>query len=90
MTFKELVDSCAKKAGCTQVVASSVLRAMVDEISESLTNGEDVQFTGFGSFSIREIKAREGINPKTREKIQIPASKTPTFKAYPAFKKRFK
>lgn len=90
MTFKELIDSCAKQAECTQAVAGKVLRAMIEEISDSLCEGEEVQLTGFGTFVVREIKAREGRNPQTGEKIHIAASKTPSFKAYPGFKKRFK
>ncbi len=90
MTFKELVDSVAKNAECTQVVANKVLKALVEEIATSLDAGEEVQLTGFGTFSLREIKAREGRNPQTGEKLKIAASKSPAFKAYPAFKKRFK
>ena len=49
--------------------------------AEALRSGEEVQVTGFGKFYIREQKAREGINPQTKENMRIPASKGPTFSA---------
>ena len=49
--------------------------------AEALRSGEEVQVTGFGKFYIREQKAREGVNPKTKEKMRIPASKGPAFSA---------
>jgi DNA-binding protein HU-beta len=49
--------------------------------AEALRSGEEVQVTGFGKFYIREQKAREGVNPQTKEKMRIPASKGPAFSA---------
>ncbi|MDO5733434.1 MAG: HU family DNA-binding protein [Eubacteriales bacterium] len=90
MTFKELVENVAKNCDCTQAATTRVLREMIEQVAGALADGEEVQLTNFGTFSLREIKAREGRNPQTGEKIQIAASKTPAFKAYPGFKKRFK
>jgi DNA-binding protein HU-beta len=53
----------------------------VEVITESLKNGEDVQFTGFGKFYVQSREAREGINPQTKAKISIPAGKVPKFSA---------
>jgi DNA-binding protein HU-beta len=50
-------------------------------IAEALRSGEEVQVTGFGKFYVREQKAREGVNPQTKEKMRIPASKVPAFSA---------
>ena len=56
-------------------------------ITEALEGGNKVQITGFGKFYVRERKAREGINPQTKEKMWIPASKVPVFSAGNALKK---
>jgi DNA-binding protein HU-beta len=55
-------------------------------VTEALKGGEEVRITGFGKFSVRERKAREGRNPQTGEKMKIPASKVPTFSAGNALK----
>ena len=56
-------------------------------ITEALEGGNEVQITGFGKFYVRERKAREGVNPQTKEKMWIPASKVPTFSAGNTLKK---
>jgi DNA-binding protein HU-beta len=55
-------------------------------VTEALKSGEEVRITGFGKFSVRERKAREGRNPQTGEKMKIPASKVPAFSAGNALK----
>jgi DNA-binding protein HU-beta len=55
-------------------------------VTEALKSGEEVRITGFGKFSVRERKAREGRNPQTGEKIKIPAQRVPVFSAGNAFK----
>ena len=50
-------------------------------VTEALRSGEEVQITGFGKFYVREQKAREGVNPQTKEKMRIPAQKVPAFSA---------
>lgn len=86
MTKTELIASIANKTGFTKKTAEEVLGAFVDTVSESLAKGEKVQLVGFGTFEVRERAERSGINPQTREKITIAATKTPAFKAGSALK----
>ena len=86
MTKAEFVDKLAAKSGLTKKDAASVVDAFVEVITESLKKGEEVQFTGFGKFSCQTREAREGINPQTKAKIKIPASKVPKFSAGVALK----
>ena len=80
MTKQELVAAVAKKAEVSKVGAEKVISAVLETITESLANGKNVQFVGFGTFEVKQRDAREGINPKTKEKIQIPAKKVVNFK----------
>jgi len=86
MTKTELVTLVAEKAGTTKKNADAALTAVIDSITETLAKGEKVQLVGFGTFEVRERAAREGVNPQTRKKIQIPATKTPAFKPGRALK----
>lgn len=86
MTKSELVAAIAEKSELKKIDAELALKAFIDTVTEELKNGGKVQLVGFGSFEIAERAAREGINPKTQEKIQIPASKSPRFKAGKALK----
>jgi DNA-binding protein HU-beta len=86
VTKAEFVDKLAAKSGLTKKDAASVIDAFVDVITESLKQGEDVQFTGFGKFYVQAREAREGINPQTKAKIQIPACNVPKFSAGMALK----
>ena len=61
--------------------AEKHLEAFTTAVSEALKAGEEVQLPGFGKFYVREQKAREGRNPQSREKMTIPASKVPAFRA---------
>ncbi len=81
MTKADLVSMIADKAEITKKDAEIALKAVVDSITEALTDGEKVQLVGFGTFEIRERAARTGINPHSKQKIQIPAAKVPAFKA---------
>jgi DNA-binding protein HU-beta len=76
----------AEKAGMTKKDTEKVVSAVFDGITESLSNGDKVQIIGFGTFDVRNRKAREGRNPATGEAIKIPAVKVPVFKAGKAFK----
>ena len=62
------------------------MKALTDVISEELVKGEKIQLVGFGTFEVSERAAREGRNPKSGEVMNIPASKTPKFKAGKALK----
>lgn len=86
MTKTELINSIADKANCTKKDAASALDATIAAISEALVNGDKVSITGFGTFEVRQRDAKEAINPRTKEKIQIPAKKAPAFKAGKALK----
>lgn len=86
MNKMELVSAIAEKAEISRKDADKVLSATLEAISEALEAGEKIQLIGFGSFEVKSREARVGRNPKTREEIQIPASKTPVFKAGKALK----
>jgi len=81
MNKTELIAAVAQKAGLTKKDAERVVCATFDTIIESLVKGEKVQLSGFGIFETKEREARVGRNPRTKEAIQIPATKTPAFKA---------
>lgn len=80
MSRDELIKKIAGAAGTSQKVAGQALAATLDSISQSLKKGEKVSLVGFGSFSVAHRKARNGINPKTRKPLKIPARKVPVFK----------
>ncbi|MCD6436527.1 MAG: HU family DNA-binding protein [Clostridiales bacterium] len=82
MNKSELITSMAEKAGITKKDAEVALNAFVKSVEAALVNGEKVQLVGFGTFEVRQRKARTGRNPRNPEQvIQIPASKAPVFKA---------
>ena len=81
MNKTELIASVANEAEITKKDAEKAVKAVFSVISDSLTKGDKVQIIGFGTFEVRQRKAREGRNPRNNEPIQIEASKTPAFKA---------
>ena len=82
MNKAEFVASMAEKANMTKKDAENALNAFMESVQEALVKGEKVQLVGFGTFEVRDRKAREGRNPRNPEEvIQIPASKAPVFKA---------
>lgn len=81
MNKTELVGEIAKATELSKIASGKALDAVLDAISKALQKGDDVVLTGFGTFSVRERPARTGRNPKTREAMEIKASKTPVFKA---------
>ena len=76
-----LVAKIAEKSGLSKKQAELALGAFIDSVTEALKEGDKVQLMGFGTFEVKERAARTGRNPSTGEAIEIPASKTPTFKA---------
>ncbi len=76
----ELVGEVADQADMKKKDVKSVMDAMLESISHHLDRGNKVQLTGFGTFEVRERKARTGVKPGTTEKIKIPASSYPAFK----------
>ena len=90
MNKTELIAAIADKAGIAKKDADKALAAFIETVTEELKAGGKVQLVGFGTFEVRERAARTGINPKTKEAIQIAASKAPVFKAGNAFKNEVK
>jgi nucleoid DNA-binding protein len=86
MNKGELVERIAQEAGVTEGEAQKYFGAFERVVTEALKNGEEVRITGFGKFSVRERKAREGRNPRTGEKMEIAASRVPAFSAGNALK----
>lgn len=83
---QELIDVVAETSGLTKADTAKAVDAVFGGITEALKGGEDVRLIGFGSFSVSERAATEGRNPRTGEKIAIPASKQPKFSAGQALK----
>ena len=81
MNKTELVAAVAEKTGLSKKDSEKAVNAAFDSITEALAAGEKVQLVGFGAFEVKERNARVGRNPKTKETIEIPASKYPVFKA---------
>ncbi len=88
MTKNELIEAVAKASGLTKKDSDAAVNAVLDTIAETLEKDEKVVLVGFGTFEVRERKARTGRNPATKEEIQIPASKAPVFKAGKSLKAR--
>ena len=86
MNKAELITAISEEAGLTKKDAEKALDAFTDTVSKALAAGDKVQLVGFGTFEVRERAAREGINPRTKEKIEIAATKVPAFKAGRALK----
>lgn len=81
MTKVELVAALAGEKGMTKKDAGEVVDIVLQKMTDALSNGEDVVFTGFGTFKVKERAARNGVNPSTGAKMVIPATKAITFKA---------
>lgn len=81
MNKTELIDKIATGAEITKAQAKAALDATTNALKEALIAGDKIQLVGFGTFSVNERPAREGINPATKEKIQIAAKKVAKFKA---------
>ena len=86
MNKTELVAAVAAKAEISKKDAENAVAAVVSTITDALVDGEDVALVGFGTFKVTERAARKGINPRTKETIDIAASKAPAFKAGKALK----
>ena len=86
MNKAELVAAVAEKAGLSKKDSEKAVNAAFDAISAELVEGGKVQLVGFGSFETKTRNARVGRNPRTKEEIEIPASRIPAFKAGKALK----
>ncbi len=90
MNKEQLIDRVAGKTGLSKKDANAALDAILEGITGALRKGEKVTLVGFGTFSVRRRKAREGRNPQTGEKIKIPARKVPAFTAGKELKSQVK
>ena len=86
MNKAELINAVAEKAGLSKKDTETVVNATIDVIAGALADGDKVQLVGFGAFEVKSRAERTGRNPKTKEEIEIPASKVPVFKAGKALK----
>ena len=86
MNKTELIAAVAEKSGMTKKDAEKALTAVVDTLTDALVKGDKVTLVGCGAFETKTREARIGRNPKTKETIEIPASKYPVFKAGKALK----
>ena len=86
MNKAELIAAVAEKTGLSKKDTEAAVSAAIEVITEALAQNEKVQLVGFGSFEVKSRAARIGRNPRTKQQIEIPASKTPVFKAGKALK----
>ena len=88
MNKQDLVNLVSEKTGISKEAAGQVQKAVIELFSSTLEKGESISLVGFGSFKVIERAAREGRNPSTGEKMQIPASKTVKFTPSKVLKER--
>ena len=81
MNKTEFINAAAEKSGLSKIDAKKAVEAFVETVSNELKEGGKVALLGFGSFSVAEKSARKGVNPKTKQPIEIPARKSVKFKA---------
>ena len=86
MNKAELIAEVAAKTGLSKNDSEKAVNAALDTVTASLESGEKVSLVGFGVFDVKERGVRMGRNPKTKEEIEIPASRVPQFKAGKALK----
>jgi DNA-binding protein HU-beta len=77
----ELTEEIAQRTDSSKAEAQKYMESFEEVVAEVLRGGEEIQITGFGKFYVRQQKAREGVNPQTKQKMHIPASKVPAFSA---------
>ena len=86
MNKVELIAQIAEKSGLSKKDAEKALAATLEVITDAISGGDKIQLVGFGSFETKEREARTGRNPRTKETIEIPATRVPVFKAGRALK----
>jgi DNA-binding protein HU-beta len=86
VTKADFIDRVASKSGLSKRDATKAVDAFLDSVTDALKGGEAVSFTGFGKFSAQQRAARQGVNPRTGERVQIPAATVPKFSAGSALK----
>ena len=86
MNKTELIAAVSQAAGLTKKDTERIINVALDTITTCLVEGEKVQLSGFGTFEVKDREARIGRNPHTKEAIDIPATRVPSFKASQALK----
>ena len=86
MNKGELIEAVVKATGLTKKDGEAAVKAVLDSIQGALKKGDKVALIGFGTFEVKKTAARKGINPRTKEAINIAATKVPAFKAGRALK----
>ncbi len=81
MNKSQLVDAVASDSGLSKADSSRAIESVLATVTKSLKKGEEVSITGFGKFSVVKRAARQGVNPRTGERVKIKASKAPKFTA---------
>jgi DNA-binding protein HU-beta len=90
VTKQEFIDQVAAKTDLSKKDATDAVEAVLNTIRETLQSGGDISFTGFGKFHVAERGDRQGVNPRTRERITIKGGKVPRFTAGSALKQAVK
>jgi DNA-binding protein HU-beta len=90
VTKSEFVDQVADRSGLSKRDAARAVDAFLDSVQETLQRGDSVTFTGFGKFSAQRRNARQGVNPRTGEKVMIQAATVPKFSAGSGLKNALK
>jgi DNA-binding protein HU-beta len=87
LTKQEFIDKVAQRAGLQRRDAQKAVDAFLDTVTDALTQGDEIAFTGFGKFTTQQRAERQGVNPRNpTEKVTIPASTVPKFSAGSALK----
>jgi DNA-binding protein HU-beta len=81
MNKTQLIEAVAADSGLTKADSARAIESLLDTVAKTLKKGDDVAITGFGKFSVVKRAARQGVNPRTGERVKIKASKAPKFSA---------
>ncbi len=81
MNKSQLIDAVAADSGLTKADTARTVDSLLDTVTRALKKGDEVSITGFGKFSVVKRAARQGVNPRTGERVKIKASKAPKFSA---------
>ena len=86
MNKSELIEAIAQQAGLTKTDAGKAVDAFTAVVKDALKSGDSIALVGFGTFKVAERAARQGLNPRTKEAIKIPAARVPKFTAVKTLK----
>jgi len=81
MNKSQLISAVASDSGLSKTDSSRAIESLIDTVTRTLKKGDEVSITGFGKFSVVNRAARQGVNPRTGERVKIKASKAPKFSA---------